>query len=145
MSATESSAIATLPATSSVIRSPKGKAIGDRYFMGTVPASQLRATGKSLGLKGVALKAYVDDALRNEEANRAAAVAATVSALASKGFVADTVDVRKASATIKFIKPAPKVEPVPVTPAVDPRIAIAENLVRGGVFKTTEEALAAMG
>lgn len=143
MSATESSAIATLPSSSSVIRSPKGKAIGDRYFMGSVPASQLRATAKSLGLKGAGLKAYVDKALRDEEASRAAAVAATVSALASKGFVADTVDVRKASATIKFIKPAP-VAPPPA-PVVDPRIAIAENLVANGVFKTTEEAIAAMG
>jgi hypothetical protein len=145
MSASESSAIATLPSTCVPILSPKGKETGTRYFMGTASASSLRATGKKLGLKGKALGLYVDDALRSEEANRAAMVAATVAALTSKGFISDTTEVYEKTATIKFKKPAPKVEPVPVTPAVDPRIAIAENLVRGGVFKTTEEALAAMG
>lgn len=79
--------------------------------MGTAPASELRATGRSLGLKGAKLNEYVNKALTDEASARAASVAATVSALASKGFVADTVDVRKATATIRFAKPAaPKVD-----------------------------------
>lgn len=137
MSATESTAIATLPSSSEVIHSPKGKAIGDRYFMGSLSAKQLRATGKAMGHKGATLTEYVNAALRDEEANRSAMVAATVAALASKGFVADTVDVRKASATIKFIKPAPApVAPVPAKPAP----SLAEQLVAAGKFSTLAEA-----
>jgi hypothetical protein len=137
MSATESSAIATLPSSSVPILSPRGKEIGTRYFMGTASASSLRATGKALGLKGSGLKAYVDKALRDEDASRAAMVAATVSALTSKGFISDTTDIRTNTATIKFIKPAPKApEPNPVTPAP----TLAEALVAKGKFATIEEA-----
>ena len=79
--------------------------------------------------------AYTDPLTRLP--NRAAVVAATVSALASKGFVADTVDVRKSSATIKFIKPTPKApEPTPAKPAP----TIAETLVAMGKFATLAEA-----
>lgn len=102
----ESNVVATLPQSSTAIRSPKGKQVGTRYFIGTASASSLRETGKRLGMKGSALKDYVNKALTDEAASRAAAVAATVSALSSKGFIADTVDVRKASASIRFLKPA---------------------------------------
>lgn len=137
MSAPTENAIATLPSNSLTLRSPKGKAVGERYFMGSLSAKDLRATGKEMGYKGAALTEYVNKALRDEEANRAAVVAATVSALASKGFVADTVDVRKASATIKFIKPAP----APVAPApAKPAPSLAEQLVAKGKFATLAEA-----
>lgn len=101
-----SNVVATLPSSSTVIRSAKGKAVGERYFIGTASAAQLRATAKSLGLKGGAVKDYVNAALTDEAAARAASTAAALSALTSAGYVGDTVDVRKASATIRLSKPA---------------------------------------
>ena len=91
---------------------------------------------KGLGLKGNALKAYVNDALSNEAAARAATIAATVSALNSKGFVADTVDVRKNSASIKFVKPEAPKGPSSAT------LELAARLVAGGKFATEAEAIA---
>ena len=125
-----STAIATLPSTSMPILGAKGRQLGTRYFVGTACAKTLKATGKTLGLKGSALKDYVNAALTDESAARAATVAATVSALASKGFVADTVDVRKNSAQIKFIK----------TEEVAKPISLAQQLVNRGKFDTLAQA-----
>ena len=128
-------AVATLPSTSAPILGAKGRQLGTRYFVGSVCAKDLKETGKGLGLKGNALKAYVNDALSNEAAARAATIAATVSALNSKGFVADTVDVRKNSASIKFVKPEAPKGPSAAT------MELAMRLVAGGKFSTVEEAL----
>jgi hypothetical protein len=87
--------------------------------MGGKSAAELRRAGKAIGLRGNGLSEWVNRALTDEKASRAAAVAATVSALDSAGFIADTADIRKNSATIKFVKPvAPKVKPVVVAPDV---------------------------
>jgi hypothetical protein len=123
-------AVATLPSTSAPILGFKGRNMGTRYFIGTACAKTLKETGKTLGLKGNALKDYVNAALSDESAARAATVAATVSALASKGFVADTVDVRKNSAQIKFIKAEEVAKPV----------TLAQQLVNRGKFATIAEA-----
>lgn len=129
-------AVATLPSTSAPILGAKGRQLGTRYFVGSVSAKSLKETGKSMGLRGNALKDYVNAALTDESAARAATIAATVSALNSKGFVADTVDVRKNSAQIKFVKPeAPK---GPSKAAQD----MAEKLVAAGKFASVDEALA---
>jgi hypothetical protein len=129
-------AVATLPSTSTPILGAKGRTLGTRYFIGTESAKSLKETGKSLGLRGNALKDYVNKALSDESAARAATVAATVSALASKGFVADTVDVRKSSAQIKFVKPE-----APKGPS-DSMRTLAEKLVASGKFASVDEALA---
>lgn len=123
-------AVATLPSNSAPIRGAKGRQLGTRYFVGTACAKTLKETGKTLGLKGSALKDYVNAALSDEAAARAATVAATVSALSSKGFVADTVDVRKNSAQIKFIKADEVSKPV----------SLAQQLVNRGKFLTLAEA-----
>lgn len=138
-------ATATLPETGNIIVGRNGRKLGTRYFMGTACAKDLKAAGKDLGLRGRELKAYVDTALTDEKAGRAAAVAMTVSALASKGFVADTVDVKRNSAVIRFSKPAEVVAAPTVdvdAVAADARLIMARKLVAGGKFATVEEALA---
>lgn len=129
-------AVATLPSTSTPILGAKGRTLGTRYFIGTESAKNLKETGKSLGLKGNALKNYVNKALSDESAARAATVAATVSALASAGFVGDTVDVRKSTAQIKFVKPEAQKGPS------DSMRTLAEKLVASGKFASVDEALA---
>jgi hypothetical protein len=116
------------PRTATLL-SPRGKACGERTFMGSKSAGELRRAGKAIGLKGNGLSEWVNRALTNEKASRAAAVAATVSALDSAGYVADVADIRKASATIKFVKPvAPKVKPVVVAPDVSALMDELEKL-----------------
>lgn len=116
-------ATATMPANSISLRSPRGKEIGTRYFIGTRSASQLKDAGKALGMKGAALKDWVNAALTDEAAARSAGLAATVSALGSAGFVGDTVDVRKSTATIRLVKPAEASAKVSKMAALEAEIA----------------------
>lgn len=97
-------AVATLPAKSTTIISPKGNNLGTRYFFGSMGAKEIKETGRGLGLKGVALSKYVNEALKNEKANRAVQAAAAVAALNEAGYVADKVDKKAKAASIAFVK-----------------------------------------
>lgn len=93
------------------IVSKKGKVMGHRYFMGSLSAKEIRLAGKSQGLKGAALNEYVNKSLRDETANRHAAVAVVITGLHANGFVGDTSEVRSKSAVVRFTKASPdKVE-----------------------------------
>jgi hypothetical protein len=98
-------AVATLPNRSVEIRSHKGNWLGTRHFVGSQSASDIRAVGKSLGLKGVALTRYVNKALTDESASRAVATAAGVAALQAQGYSGDYFDVKGKTAVLKFVKP----------------------------------------
>ena len=88
----------------------KGKDAGNRVFFGKQSVSEMRATGKKLGLKGAALTTYVNNGLQDGEANKMIAMVAIVQKAATEGYVADYMDVRKKSAVLRFVKPsAPKV------------------------------------
>ncbi len=124
-------AVATLPATSAPIRSRKGRQTGTKYFVGEQTASQLKETGKALGMKGSALKVWVNEALSDTAAARAAGTAAALAALTAAGFAGDTVIVRKGTASINLVK-------VEAAPA--PVQSLAAQLVAKGKFATIEEA-----
>lgn len=126
-----STAVATLPSNSAPIRSAKGRTTGTKYFIGAKTALQLKEAGKSLGMKGSALKAWVNSALSDEGASRAAGTAAALAALTAAGFAGDTVVVRKGTASINLVK-------VEAAPAPAP--SLAEQLVAKGKFATVEEA-----
>ena len=97
--------VATLPSTSTSIISPKGNVLGNRYFIGSKSAKEIKEVGRSLGLKGNALSKYVNEALTSESANRAVTTAAGVAALTAMGFVGDRFDVKEKAAALHFVKP----------------------------------------
>ena len=123
--------VATLPSTSAPIRSAKGRQTGTKYFVGAKTALQLKEAGKALGMKGSALKAWVNAALSEESAARAAGTAAALAALTAAGFAGDTIVVRKGTASINLVK---------VEAAAPAAPSLAEALVAKGKFKTVEEA-----
>lgn len=125
------SAVATLPSNSAPIMSAKGRTTGTKYFVGGKTALQLKEAGKALGMKGAALKTWVNSALSDESASRAAGTAAALAALTAAGFAGDTIVVRKNSAAINLVK-------VEAAPAPAP--SLAEQLVAKGKFATVEEA-----
>lgn len=84
----------------------KGKVTGVSIHMGTMSAKELREAGRVLGKKGKELTKYVNEALSNETANRAAKGAVAISALQSAGYVFDTAKARKGTACVSFVKPA---------------------------------------
>lgn len=84
----------------------KGKVTGVSIMLGDMSAKELRDAGKTLGLKGSALTKYVNEALSNDGANRAARGAVAISALQSAGYVFDTAKARKGTASVSFVKPA---------------------------------------
>ena len=152
-----SATVTSLATTSSAIALPEGagmeerrnrngKAIGCRLsFIGEKSASQLRLEGKTRGLKGKKLDAYVNASLTGDVASAAwIRHDAILSGMRSAGAIPVHMDANNAGTQFKTeYKIVPKApEPKPV---VDPRLAIAENLVRNGAFKSVEEAMAAMG
>ncbi len=155
MSATTANAIATIPQSTIAVpegagcevrRNARGKEIGTRLsFIGAKSASALRQEGKASGLKGKKLDAFVNASLTGD-VTAAAWVRhdALLSGMRSAGAVPVQMDGNKAGTQFKteyrIIPKAPEPKPV-----VDPRLAIAENLVRNGAFKSVEEAMAAMG
>ena len=129
-STSTSAIVPALPEGSMAIRSAKGRQTGTKYFVGTKSAAALKETAKSLNLKGAAMKQWVNDALREESASRAAATAAALAALTAQGFCGDTVVVRKGTASINLVKVAAE--------ATAP--SLAEQLVAKGKFATVAEA-----
>lgn len=82
-----------------------GRACGDRVFFGKLSASEIRAAGKAQGLKGTALTKYVNNGLSDGQANKLIGAVALVQKAATEGYVADYMDIRSKSATLRFVKP----------------------------------------
>ena len=87
------------------ILSRKGAVVGVEVVLGTMSAKEIRDAGRELGLKGNKLTEYVNKALTDETAARAAKGAVAVSALQTAGYVFDMAKCRKASAVVSFVKP----------------------------------------
>ncbi len=91
--------------TGTPIVSRKGTVVGVEVMLGSMSAKEIREAGRALGLKGDNLTQYVNKALTDEKANRAAKGAVAYSAIQSAGYVLDMAKARKNSATISFVKP----------------------------------------
>lgn len=89
---------------------------GRRYTFGTLPASALREKIRLAhpNLSGRAVTLRVNEALRDERSQRSVLVAATIAELANRNLLPDTVDLRRKTACIRFVKvteaPKPSVE-----------------------------------
>ena len=59
-----------------------------------------------MGLTGNKRKEYVNNALKNDEANKKAQTAVRLSLLESAGYLGNELTVRKNTATLTFTKPA---------------------------------------
>lgn len=90
---------------SATIYSAKGKEVGKKFFVGDKSATEIKALGKTQGLKGKALQRFVNEALGNETAARRVTITAAVASLHEAGYVPDTVTVRTKTADIRFVKP----------------------------------------
>lgn len=91
--------------TGTSILSRTGAVTGVQICLGTMSAREIREAGRGLGLRGDKLTQYVNKALTEETAARAAHGAVALSALQSAGYVFDMATARKASAVIRFVKP----------------------------------------
>ena len=138
MATTKTNAIATFNSTTvlpsgtgveEIKSKATGKTIGTRVFCGALSAAQIRQAGKESGLKGAALKRYVNEGLTNSESNRRVALAVATEGLFKAGFTPDVVDVKAKSATIKFTK-VEAVKPPTVSAAVKAAEDKAAELAR---------------
>lgn len=90
--------------TGQAITSRTGKVTGVVVNLGTLSAKEIREAGRGMGLKGGALTKYVNQALSDDTANRAAFGAVAISALQSAGYVFDTAKARTGTACVSFVK-----------------------------------------
>jgi hypothetical protein len=94
----------SLPSGKALVSS-KGNVTGRRYFMGTMPAADLKEHFKGQGLTGKALKLAVNKALTEETTQRKVMAAVAVeAAISHHGMIPDRFDVRKNTATLVFTK-----------------------------------------
>ncbi|MHC1767410.1 MAG: hypothetical protein AB9869_24550 [Verrucomicrobiia bacterium] len=98
--------VPSLPSTSTDLVSSKGNVIGRRYVFGSYSAAELKAVLKAQGHTGRKLTEKVNEALRNESAQRQVVLSATAAELFNRGYVPDIVDVKVKAAQIKWVKPA---------------------------------------
>jgi hypothetical protein len=81
-----------------------GNQTGTRYFIGTKSARELRALAGDNGLTGAARRRFIRDGLTTPDGARKAAALELVGTLTAAGYSADTAEVRKTGAVIKFAK-----------------------------------------
>jgi hypothetical protein len=89
-----------------IVSAKSGNTTGHRYSLCNTPARLLREQGKLSGLKGKALTEHVNKGLESERAMRVALGTAFVHHAIDQGFLPDHGDVRKRSASLKFVKPS---------------------------------------
>lgn len=107
-----------------------GKHIGQRATFGLETAANLRTHFKNEGLKGVALKNAVNDAIKSGSQQARVAADTLLSAAKEAGFVPDYADVSQKGNTmvVRFVKPeAPKAVEAP-KPTKDDLLALLKSM-----------------
>lgn len=127
--------VPALPSTSTDLVSSKGNVLGRRYVFGSYSAAELKTVLRAQGHTGRKLTEKVNEALRNESAQRQVVLSATAAELFNRGYVPDIVDVKAKAAQIKWVKPAaPKpAKTVPNTEANEKLIKLQLLLAKLGV------------
>ena len=85
-----------------------GKTLGTRYFFGDKSARELKLAAGELGLTGAARRRFIHEGLTTPDGARKAAALEMVAELTAGGYSADTADVKRSGAVIRFAK-LPKV------------------------------------
>jgi hypothetical protein len=141
-------AIATVPVLSA--SRPimlKGKVSGERHFMGSIPGRDIAAAVKAQHptLSSRKRSKLVNQALRDEQTQRLIMATAWVQDRAMKGFIPDTADTRKASATLRMI--LPKTPKTPKPTKAEAKAAALEAAVKAelqGTIDSQAKAIAAL-
>jgi hypothetical protein len=117
--------ITTTLRSTAIVSTKSGNQTGTRYFLGTKSARELRTLAEENGLTGAARRRFIKDGLTTPDGARKAAALELVATLTTAGYSADTAEVRKSGAVIKFAK-LPKVGALRQTKAAKAAAELAE-------------------